>query len=258
MKRKILLSIVAILILIGMITTTGQAQQEEYRLNLHRTFGYSSGSQIRGTFSMDVITPQNVNIKSVTYLIDGQVMSTIGQAPYSLSFQTTQYANGWHDLSAIIETVDGKKITTTARHLEFATAEQESSTVVSLIVPILGGVLVVMAVGMGLQMLTLKNKPASNIPLGAPRQYGFKGGAACPHCHRTFSIHWWALNLGFLTKFDRCDFCGKWSIVKHLNKTELAIAEAAELQQAQPSATVTTKTEDERLKEMIEKSKYVQ
>jgi hypothetical protein len=207
---------------------------------------------------MEIVGPQNQNIKSVTYLIDGQTMSKIEQAPFSLTFQTTQYANGWHDLSASIETQDGKKITTTARHLEFATAEQESSAVVSLIVPILGGVLVVMAIGMGLQLLALKNKPVSNLPLGAPRQYGFKGGAACPHCHRTFSIHWWAPNLGFLTKFDRCDFCGKWSIVKHLSKAELAIAEAAELQQAQPAAGAPAKTEDERLKEMIEKSKYVQ
>jgi hypothetical protein len=256
--RKFFVSIIAILLLIGMITTTGQAQQEEYRLNLHRTFGYGSGSQIRGTFSLDVVGPQNITIQSVSYLIDGQVMAKVEQAPFSLSFQTTQYANGWHDLSAIVETQDGKKITTPARHLEFATAEQESSTMVSIVVPILGGVLLVMAIGMGLQLLILKNKPVSNIPLGAPRQYGFKGGAACPHCHRTFSIHWWALNLGFLTKFDRCDFCGRWSIVRHLNKTELAIAEAAELQQAQPSAPVATKTEDERLKEMIDKSKYVQ
>jgi hypothetical protein len=254
MKIKLLSAMLLVIFLLGGTMSLVKAQQDEYRLNVNRTFGYSSGSQIRGTFSMEVVGPQN--IKSITYLIDGNVIELVTSSPFKISFQTSKYGYGWHELSALVETTDGKKVTTPVRKFEFATTDQEASAVTSIIFPLLGGVLLVMLVGMGFQVLALKNKPASTIPLGAPRKFGIHGGSVCPQCQRAFSLHWWAPNLGFRTKFDRCDFCGKWSIVKVLNGTELIAAQAAELQQVQPALATTEKSEEDRLKEMIEKSRF--
>ena len=62
------------------------AQASEYRLNVQRVFGFSSGSQIRGTFVAEVIGPDN--ILSATFLIDGQTMAEITQKPFRLQFKT--------------------------------------------------------------------------------------------------------------------------------------------------------------------------
>lgn len=230
------------------------AQSEDYRLNLHRTFGYSAGSQIRGSFTIEVVGPGE--FKTVTFQIDGQVMAQVITPPFRLAFQTSQYPVGWHDLSAVVETTQGQKFNTPTRRVEFATAEQEANSVATIIVPVLGGIFLVMLLGMGSQLLFLRKHPAVSLPMGAPRNYGFIGGCVCPQCHRAYPLHWWAPNLGFRTKFDRCDFCGKWSIVRALSRAELTTAEAAELQMAQPAPAVSQKTEAERLNEMIEKSKY--
>jgi hypothetical protein len=255
MKIKFAIAFFVLLYLLGSMIYQTQAQQDEYRLNVNRSFGYSSGSQIRGTFNMEVVGPQN--IKSVTYLLDGEVMAQVTTSPFYLSFQTTKYANGWHNISALVETTDGRKVTTPSRRFEFATAEQESGTIMTIIFPLLGGVLLIMVIGMGIQMFILKNKPAATIPLGAPRNFGLLGGSVCPQCQRAFPIHWYAPNLGFRTKFDRCEFCGKWSIVKILNQAELNAALVAELEQVQPPSPVGVKSEEDQLKEMIEKSRYI-
>jgi hypothetical protein len=254
MLKKIIASLGIILaLLIGFISNV-QAQQADYRLNVHRNFGFSSGSQIRGSFNLD-ITPL-VNIKSVTYLIDGTEISKVSTSPFTLTIQTSTFANGMHELSAVIETSTGGVVKTAVRRYEFVSAEQESSSVAGLIFPLLAGVFGLLVVGMGFQFLVLRNRPLSNLPLGSPRSYGFSGGGVCPQCHRAISLHWWAPNLGFRTKFDHCNFCGKWSIIKLLSRSELAAAEAAELQQVQPAQNVQAKTEEERLKEMIERSRY--
>ncbi len=154
MSHKVKVSILITLFLLICTIFSVQAQQEDYRLNVHRNFGFSSGSQIRGSFNLDIIGPGN--IKSVTYLIDGQVISSVSTAPFSLTFQTSTYALGWHDLSAVVETLDGNKMTTASRRYEFASAEQESSFMVSFIVPLLGGILLVMAIVIGVQMFFQK------------------------------------------------------------------------------------------------------
>lgn len=256
MSLKVKLSILVTFILLTCVIFSVQAQQEDYRLNVHRNFGYSSGSQIRGSFNLDIVGPGT--IKSVTYLVDEQVITQVAITPYSLTFQTSTYATGWHDLSAVVETLDGKKITTAPRRFEFVTAEQESSGMFSIVLPLLGGVLVLIALVVGGQMFFQKNKATYSLPMGAARQYGMTGGGVCPHCHRPFSLNWWAINAGLRTKFDRCVFCGKWSLVRRLSSTELTAAEAAEIQLVQAGPIIASKTEDERMKDMIDNSRFTE
>ncbi len=61
-------AITTLWVLLGLLlgsTSLVLAQSEEYRLNVHRNIGYSSGSQIRGSFSIDIVGP--ANIQAVTY-----------------------------------------------------------------------------------------------------------------------------------------------------------------------------------------------
>jgi Zn ribbon nucleic-acid-binding protein len=253
------------LLLIGLLLALGlagwhstvQAQQTGYRLNLSRNFGYSSGSQIRGNFTASIVGPQdNDNIQSVTYLIDGKSIAEVTTAPFKLQFVTTDYPLGWHDMSAQIHTKDGQTATTAVQHLEFASADQESAAVKSITFPLLGGVLLIVIIALGAQMLAMRKKPKLDLPLGTSRKYGITGGAICPRCHRPFALHWWALNAGIGGKLDRCDFCGRWGMVRRASREELTRAEAAEVQMAQPEKPIQAESEEQKLKELLDESRY--
>lgn len=252
--RKSVLSLWIGFILLAGITTLGLAQADNYQVSLHRNFGYSSGNQVRGSFTLDIIPP--TDIQSVTYLIDGKTMQKVDSSPFSYSFQTTQYPDGPHELSALVQTTAGRAVSTPVRQFVFATADQETSGVANLLLPILGVVLLVMALGVIAQFLFFRNRPAAQLELGAPRSYGILGGGVCPRCHRPYPLHWWAPNAGLGTKFDRCDFCGKWALVRRLSSSELKTAEANEKQMAQPETPIAEKSEEERLREMIDNSRY--
>lgn len=230
------------------------AQQNDYRLNISRTFGYGNGSQIRGTFTLRIDGPGNM--RSVKYIIDDQLIAEVTADPFTYSFQTTQYASGWHDLSAVIETNDGQKFTAPARRFDFVTAEEESSSMVGIIVPLLGGIVLVLVIVVLFQTIAFRKKPLSNLAPGTPRDFGMRGGTICPHCHRPYGLHWWAVRIGFRNRVDRCEFCGKWSIVRPLGKSELDAAVSAEVVQAQTGQQIPAKTEQDRLKEMIDNSRF--
>ena len=235
--------------------STAQAQQTDYHLNLSRDFGYGNGSQIRGNFSASIGGSQD-NIQSVTYLLDGQSMAEVTTAPFKFKFVTMNYPLGWHDMSAQIHTKDGQTVTTATRRYEFASSEQESAMVKNVVLPLLGGLLLIVVIVIGVQMLTMRKKPKLDLPLGAPRKYGISGGTVCSRCHRPYAMHWWGLNAGIGTKLDRCDFCGHWGMARRASREELARAEAAELQMGQPEKPIQAASEEQKLKEMLDESRY--
>ena len=93
------------------------------------------------------------------------------------------------------------------------------------------------------------------MPPGTPRNYGHYGGAICPKCERPFSRHIYGLNLGF-HKYDRCPYCGKWSLVRRASREELEAAEAAEIKAAQEGAFKPEKSEEQELRQDIEDSRF--
>jgi hypothetical protein len=241
---------------LALMPTVALAQQEEYRLNISRTFGFSSGSgQVRGNFSAS-ITGQLDNVQEVTYLIDGESMGVVSAPPFKLPFVTSNFPVGWHDLSAQVLTKDGRNVETGVRQFEFVSADQESAFFRNTVLPLLGVLFLVIILGIGIQVLFTRNKSKVNLPLGAARKYGISGGTICPKCHRPFAIHWWAFNAGITSKFDRCDFCGRYGLFRRYNRDKLAAAEAAELQMAQPEKPIQAASEEQKLKEMLDESRY--
>ena len=210
--------------------------------------------RFRGTFKLSVSGPGN--IKAVTYLIDGEVIGQVSTEPFALSFNTDQYAAGFHNLSASIETVDGQTVTTAPRQFEFATAEQESSFMKGFLIPLFGGIAVLLVIIVGAQFLFFRKKSKVDLPMGAERNYGIAGGTICPRCKRPFALGLFSLNMGITSKLTRCPYCGRWGVFKHFSLDQLRAAEAAELADAQAEHPVQEKSQAEKLNELLDESRF--
>jgi hypothetical protein len=231
------------------------AQESDFRLSVSRDFGYGAGSQIRGDFSIRVNGPEE-QIASVVFLIDGQPMGEATQAPFRWKFNTTSYPAGIHELSARVILKDGQQLTLGPTRFEFVTAEQQGQGMQRILIPLLAIVFAAMLIGFGAQYLTMRGKPGTVVP-GTPRSYGIAGGAICPKCRRPTPRHMWGLNM-VLGKLDRCENCGRWSILRAAPIEVLRAAEQAELEAEKQGAPAPDKSEEEKLRELLDKSKYTE
>ena len=252
-RRHIIIAVIGILFL-GLATYSPALAQSDFQLNVYRTNGYGNGDQIRGNFRLSIIG--SGNISSVTYLIDGQVMADVTSQPFTFSFNTSQYPVGVHQLSATVKTTGGQSITTASRQFNFVSAAQESQGMGGILLPIFGVVGLLLVLVVGSQFVFFKKKTQQDVPLGSPRDYGISGGAVCPRCHRPFALNFLAINAGISSKFTRCPFCGKWSIVRRLSLDDLRAAEAAELAEAQPEKQLHVKSDTQKLTDMLDESRF--
>jgi hypothetical protein len=227
--------------------------QDELTLFVHRNFGYSGGSQIQGSFSMEAVGPEN--LASVTFKIDETIVGTVTERPFKINFNTDSYPVGLHTLIAIGQTADGQTLTSAPRRFEFVTAEEGLKTAGRIVLPLLAVVGVILLLAFGVSMLQTVSGKKSSLPLGAPRTYGLMGGAICPKCGRPFSIHWWGFNV-VGQKFDRCDHCGQWSLVRRVSREKLQAAEAAEVRAAQPETPIPELSPEEKLKRQLDESRF--
>lgn len=253
MKSKFLTVFLLVIILGLTFFTVSAFQTDEVRLNVRRSFGFSSGAQIRGTFSLDVVG--SVTIASVKYYIDGSLMAEVSQPPFGYTFQTTSYSESWHELYAEVKTADNRTLRTAVRKYEFVSSEVEGQAVTNIIFPMLAAIGLIMGIGVLSQILVFKKKGLDKLPYGADRKFGLMGGTVCPKCKRVFSIHWWGLN-AVAGKLDRCDYCGKWSIVRRKSQAELQDAIRAELTLGTPDVAIFSKAVPEKEKEKLDDSKY--
>jgi DNA-directed RNA polymerase subunit RPC12/RpoP len=260
MKRFISTFLFGLIVCFGLVAPV-LAQSAEFRLHAQRDFGYNSGRDVRGNFTLSIIGGQET-IQSVTFFIDGKIMSdraTVSQPPFKYSFRTTDFPNGVHQLIARVSTKDGRTAETPPVTLNFLSGQQQSQAMAKIIVPLMIGIAVVLLISVGVQYLLLRNNPNRFSP-GAPRNYGIKGGTICPKCGRPYAIHLMSVNLPGGT-YDRCDYCGKRAFVRRRSPRELQAAEQAELEAAQASenslpGAQNGETETDRLRKMLDESKY--
>jgi hypothetical protein len=248
------LFVISLLIMVCCLPVTVRAQTDELTLYVRRNFGYGGGSQIQGNFHLEVEGPSHLS--SVTFKIDETVVATITQPPFAVDFNTNDYGLGWHALVAVGQTSDGQTLTSNTRRFEFVSAEagwQAAGQMVGPMLALIGGLV---AVGAAFALIPTFMGKRQALPLGGARAYGLMGGAICPKCQRPFSIHWWSLNVSFAGKFDRCDYCGQWSMVRRSSPEQLRAAEAAELAQAQPSAPLAANAADG-LKQQLDESRFL-
>jgi Zn ribbon nucleic-acid-binding protein len=248
------LSIIASVMIMSMVMTSPVMAQEGYRLLVDRNFGFSAGSQIRGDFTLKISGDQD-NLASVIFLLDGEEMATVSEAPFRYRFNTGNYPEGVHELSARLTLRDGSTITLSPRRFEFASSEAERQAIIKIVLPLLAVVLLLTVIGGGIQMLTLRGKPAGRYAPGEARDYGVAGGAICPKCQRPTPIHLWSINLA-VGRWDRCENCGQFSLMRRQPLDVLRAAEAIELQAEKESLPAKAKSEEEKLRELLDQSRF--
>jgi hypothetical protein len=253
MKKTLWLSILLAAVLLVVQTSLVSAQGGEYGIRLRRDFGYGAGSNVRGTFTISLSGDES-QVGSVVFLIDGEEMATVEEAPFRFQFHTDSYGFGVHQLSAKVFLLDGSMITTRSVGLNFLSPEEERGGMTTLFIGI-GGALILALVIFGLvQFLVFKRKPGRAVQPGEARQYGLLGGAICPKCGRAFPRHIWGINL-VVGKFDRCEHCGKWSMTTRAAPEALRAAEAAELEAQQ--ADQGAGTFHGQVKDALEDTRYM-
>jgi hypothetical protein len=258
MKNRAIYILGIIFILLPFLTspTFAQSEEEILSLRLSRDFGYSSGSgDIQGTFSLRASGPDD--LVKVIFFMDEQVMGEITQAPFSLRFSTDDFSPGIHRMTAVGYTSAGQELHSNEIQAEFVTAEQGYQQTLKFILPLFGFIALAVLISLLFPMILTRGKTTSLSP-GAARNYSPFGGTICPKCQRPFGMHLYGLNL-LVGKYDRCPYCGKWSLVRSANPAQLAAAEAAELDaaaQASSSSLSSPTDKAEQLKKELSDSKY--
>lgn len=254
-KIFILIRFVAIgLLFLATNTRTSAAQESpSLVLTLSRDFGYGGfAGDIQGAFSMHVKDPPD--LVRVVFLIDGQpIGEATGSPPFRLAFNTGDYPYGKHTLSAIGYTADGRELQSNEIVREFVSADRGFQGAMEIVLPLLGIILVAGLIAWGIPALFMRGK-VKKLPAGAARSYSPLGGAICPKCGRPFAMHMYGLNV-MVGKYDRCPYCGRWSLVRRASLDALREAEAAEVVEADTSL-IPEVDEAEKLRKEIDSSRY--
>ena len=253
MKKTFWLSILLAAVFLVVHTLPVSAQVGEYGIRLRRDFGYGAGSNVRGTFTISLSGDES-QVASVVFLIDGEEMATVEEAPFRFQFHTDNFGFGVHQLSANVFLLDGSMITTRSVGLNFLSPEEERGSMTTLFIGIGGALLLALVIYGLVQFLVFKRKPGRTIQPGEARQYGLLGGAICPKCGRGFPRHIWGINL-MVGKYDRCEHCGKWSMTTRATPEALRAAETAELEAQQ--ADQEAGTFQGQVKDALEDTRYI-
>jgi hypothetical protein len=232
-------------------TTVAIAQEEGLHLGMSRDWGYSSGTgDIQGLFSMKVTGSST--LARVEFYIDDTKIGEKSLPPFTVQFNTDDYPIGLHTLYAVGYSTGESEMRTQEVRVNFVSADQSGKSALKIILPM--GVILFAAIILAVLVpLLLTKGKVEQLPLGEERKYGIKGGGICPHCHRPFIMHLWGLNLG-LSRFDRCPYCGKWSVLRSQSLAKLRQAEKAELEWGY--AGVKEESEEEKLRKSLDDSKY--
>lgn len=223
-------------------------EPQVYRLDIDKDFGSGLGSDIQGVFTLSIVGPGEVS--SVSYFIDGELMKEVVEAPFEYQFNTDQYSFGPHALTAMIKNLAGDSFTTVARNMNFMSPADEATLFNQKILPFLLIVIGIFVVGRMLIFGSKRKQPSQAKEYGVQRDYRAAGGSICKHCGRPTPRHIWGLNI-LVGKFDRCENCGKWSVMQAEPSDVLRKAEISEKKET------PEKTNDaEKLRELIDKSKY--
>lgn len=228
---------------------SAHAQTEKpYRVSLRRDFGYGSGMDIQGRMTLSLKGDESL-VSRVTFLLDGEELVSKEDAPFSFSFTTDDYPSGVHQLSARVETTDGKTFTTDALTYNFLSKEAANKSTVGIIIPLLGLVAGIALLSWLIQYLGSRKKPNS----GVQAYLGFYGGAVCAKCGRPFARSLLGMNM-VAGRLERCPHCGKWSLTRRASLAELEAAEAAE----RASVVVGEAPAEPRsqMEDMLDDSKY--
>ena len=240
------------LLLAGLQCQPAAAQEGDFTLHLRRDFGYGGGSNIRGTFTINLVG-DDARVASVIFLIDGEEMAAVEAAPFRYQFHTDDYGFGTHRLTASVQLTDGGSQTTPALQYNFVSPGEQGEQVTTILVGIGGAIIIALALVALIQMLMTRGKPPSNALNAKPRSYGLLGATICPKCGRAYSRHIWGMNL-VVGRLDRCTHCGKWAMT--VRATPQAVRLAEEMEDGDVSEPVERPDLDAHDRKALDETKY--
>jgi len=210
-------------------------QDEQLKISLKRDWGFSSGTgKIQGTFTIRASGPDDLS--RVMFYIDDQLLGEVNDAPFELRFVTDDFPLGPHQLQAAGFTANNRELSSNIVRVEFVSADEGWQAAGDFIIPLV--VVILGAVGLATLVLFISTR-----------------GKKESLCSRPFSRHIYGLNLA-THKFDRCPYCGKWSLVRRASKEQLETAEAAEITAARNGVFSPDRSEEDELRQEIEDSRF--
>ena len=233
-RKSWALIFVILLSIFGGLGTAVAQEENQLTLSLSRDFGTGLGNNIQGRFSFRAEGPDNLT--RVSFYIDEQLVGEDSTAPFRLQFETGSYAEGVHTLYAVGLTSDGQELQSNNITRNFISSSSANRTVLLIVVPIL-----VLSIGGSLLAAWITNRGRKgNTDINV---HGPFGGAICPKCHKPFARHIWGINL-VAGKYDRCPHCGKWSLVRAMNRDVLDAAVEA-MKQAEAGQNQRSSNDDD-------------
>ena len=239
---------IALLLLLILIPFEVMAQTDEppVRLRLRRNFGYGGVGQIQGTFTMSASSDEDLN--RVEFLIDGQVVAVDEEAPFEYRFNTGEFSDGDHTLTAVGYTAGGQALPANSYQREFLSSEDAWSAASGLVGPLILIVLGLTIVSTVIPMLLGRRR------VHKPGMYSAAGGAICPRCTFPYSRNFFSPNL-LVGKLERCPHCGKWAIVRRARPADLEAAEQRLASEGEPEVS-SPESEEERLRRLLDESRF--
>jgi hypothetical protein len=232
-------------LIICLLPVSAMAQSEDLDLRLTSDFGYGAGGQIQGKFSLRVDGP--IDIVRVDFIIDGEVVYTITEAPFRFRFETDDFPPGVHTMTAVGFLADGTEVKGPEFVRQFLSADDAKSSTMKIIVPLLVIVGVATLVGALAPALMMRGKEFK------PGNYGAAGGAVCPRCTFPYSRSVFAPNL-LVGKLQRCPHCGKWAIVARASQQNLNEAEKRWYREG--TSSVDAPSEEDKIRQLLDDSRY--
>ena len=253
--QRLLLPALLLALAISSVTLGGGARADVgYTITLNRDFGYGGlNNDIRGNFTIG-ISGDETQVAQVQFTIDGRPMATVSQSPFKHSFVTTDYPEGAHTLGAVVTLKDGSTVTAPAKTYTFVSAAVENQVTTNILVPVLGGVLLVILLVVGGQVLASRRRPVKGTPEGG-HTYGVLGGGICPKCGRPTPFHVTGLNL-VTGKYDRCENCGRWSFMRSVPVDRLREMETAQAEAEKAASRPPEESAEQKRRELLDNSKY--
>jgi hypothetical protein len=234
----------AALLAAGLLPLAASAQDELLHLTLRRTFGYSGGGDIQGSFLLTADGPDG--LRQVTFHVDDEVLENVSAPPFQARLQTGDFPLGEHRLWAEGTLDDGSFLLSNEITAHFVDASAGWESAGRMLTPILAIVGLVVAGAAAYAAISGRRYK--------PGVYGYSGGAICPRCNLPMSRHFLAPNLGS-KKLERCPHCGKWSRVSRASAGDLAAAEARLVGEDSPELTPAAQAEV--LRRQVDDSRFV-
>jgi rRNA maturation protein Nop10 len=246
MKTK-LLPVLIVLLVLSFGSALAQSDEPKIRLHLRRTFGYQGGDKIQGRFSLQISGEDEIT--SVDYLIDDEIMASLSEPPFEISFSTSSYLPGEHFMQAVATNLEAEQLDSQIIRLTFITAEQSWKSAGRIAAWILVGALIIMFVGIfGAGWLSKERGRFE------PGVYSAAGGAVCKRCKLPFSRHFLSPNL-LLGKLERCPHCGRIAIVPRANRASLEVAEER-YREDRVKGQREVRWEEDELKQRLDDTRY--